>query len=500
MWISIIPSPGGYASSTDAFPEYKVPGGNIEAENEPRDDYWGSEAGSDIVENLGDEEDEEEDEEENENLENEFDDEIENSEYEPTTKWAAGRLKDTQKDEPPKDQDKLRKIARSEGLHHLGLRCPGSGRVIEGLVLGMPCPNSTTITFQTGVFYRHHRAKHIGLKCRCAPCNGRFVFNEFLRSNFLEADDKQTLCCHKSCFKLTWEGSRFCQKHFLAWTPELLVYDEAAMKELRSMFDAVASQQWRPETEIMANLIRRMESDSEADIPPSYLVNIDLECGFRSKEVLEIGLADIEGKGVLNCTTKYSDGIIAPSSSSPAPLTHSQMSYDKKVRMYIASDGRLRAKQVVKKLQEVGISNKTFFLAWASWRFDLIYVRQWLQQEGLSGVLPGDENVCLLFQEFRTNVRRVLGRTCFKGRSFPLKLPLLFVLLFGDTHPLAGRNHRALVDAQQLALLARLFIDLCKPPSRRVYWRASTLKMPFPGKRQQKLDLFFPPSKRRKLS
>ena len=29
---------------------------------------------------------------------------------------------------------------------------------------------------------------------------------------------------------------------------------------------------------------------------------------------------------------------------------------------------------------------------------------------------------------------------------------------------LSGHNHHALVHAQQLALMARLFIDLCKPP------------------------------------
>ena len=247
------------------------------------------------------------------------------------------------------------------------------------------------------------------------------------------------------------------------------------------MFDTVASQQWRPETEIMANLIRRMKSDSEANIPPSYLVIIDLEFGYTSKQVLEIGLADLEGKEVLNCTTKYSDGIVAPASSNLAPITHPQRSYEEKVRKYIASDGRLPAEKVVEKLQAVSISDKTFSLSWASSCFDLSYLRQWLQQESIDKVLPGDENVCLLLQEFRTNVRRVIGRTCFKGRTFPLTLPLVFVLLFGYAHPLAGRNHRALVNAQQLALLARLFIDLCKPPSRRVYWQESTLKMSFPA-------------------
>ena len=85
-------------------------------------------------------------------------------------------------------------------------------------------PYSTIISFETGVFYRSRR--RIGLKVRCPPCNGRFRLNEFLRLHFLEADANQTTCHYKTCFSTVWEGSKFCQEHFLTWRPDMPDKDE----------------------------------------------------------------------------------------------------------------------------------------------------------------------------------------------------------------------------------------------------------------------------------
>lgn len=110
--------------------------------------------------------------------------------------------------------------AKSQGLYHLGLKCPGPGRVVDGLVLGTQvCPHSAIISFETGVFFRKHSKDYIGLKTRCAPCNGRFIFNGFLRRHSLEANARQGFCDNKHCINSPWEGSKFCKKHFLTWTP-----------------------------------------------------------------------------------------------------------------------------------------------------------------------------------------------------------------------------------------------------------------------------------------
>ncbi len=47
-----------------------------------------------------------------------------------------------------------------------------------------------------------------------------------------------------------------------------------------------------------------------------------------------------------------------------------------------------------------------------------------------------------------------------------LQLEVIFNLLFGN-HDLANKNHRALPDVLQLRLMAKLFIELCKPPEQR---------------------------------
>jgi hypothetical protein len=47
------------------------------------------------------------------------------------------------------------------------------------------------------------------------------------------------------------------------------------------------------------------------------------------------------------------------------------------------------------------------------------------------------------------------------------------------------------VDAQQLALMAKLFIDVCKPLDERVLWQGSEIKKLGSGKRQQSLEGVF---------
>lgn len=148
------------------------------------------------------------------------------------------------------------------------------------------CPNSAIISFETGIsFYRERSIQHVGLRSRYTSCNARFKFNEYLRLHFLEADADHKTYRHKNCLGALWEGSKYCKKHFLPWTPDL-GENETAMKELRSLFVKAASEQWYPESKIMAEVMTRMEPDSKANIPASEVVNIDLETTFSSREVL----------------------------------------------------------------------------------------------------------------------------------------------------------------------------------------------------------------------
>lgn len=137
------------------------------------------------------------------------------------------------------------------------------------------------------------------------------MFNEFLRTHYLEANADQKGCCNQSCVNLPWEGSKFCREHYLSWTPDLLGEDKIAIDELKTLFKKAASVQWFPVRGIMANVIKRVESRS-TDIPASEIVNIDLEFGIHSHDVYQIGLANLGGATELDCHTRYSKGIIAP--------------------------------------------------------------------------------------------------------------------------------------------------------------------------------------------
>jgi hypothetical protein len=176
----------------------------------------------------------------------------------------------------------------------------------------------------------------------------------------------------------------------------------------------------------------------------------------------------------------------------------------KKFELMRTGDGTLDAKGVVTKLNEYNITPKTMFVSWGNWHFDLSFLREWLDAEGHHGVLPSNQRLCLLLREFRVNLDRIIGKECFRGRPFPLRLPFLFPLLFGDDHPLAGRNHNAIVDALQLALLTNLFLDLCKPLEERAIWKGSEAVDPQSShERQLFLDSFYSPStsvKKLKLS
>lgn len=85
---------------------------------------------------------------------------------------------------------------------------------------------------------------------------------------------------------------------------------------------------------------------------------------------------------------------------------------------------------------------------------------------------------------------------CNKWHSQPEKF---FPVLFGFDHPLCGKNHHALADDKQLALMVLLFIDLCRPLDQRVMWNGNGINLG-PRKRQQTIEeLLLPKTKRLKF-
>lgn len=115
---------------------------------------------------------------------------------------------------------------------------------------------------------------------------------------------KQRFCGNKHCINTVWEGSKYCKKHFLTWKPGLSGEEER--KKIKSLFEKASLVQRHPETEAMAEILRRIESQPK--IPAAEVVNIDIEFTFFSQEVLQIGLADTKKNKVLDCFPRYSEG------------------------------------------------------------------------------------------------------------------------------------------------------------------------------------------------
>lgn len=130
------------------------------------------------------------------------------------------------------------------------------------------------------------------------------------------------------------------------------------------------------------------------------------------------------------------------------------------------------------------------------------------------------EKVCLLYHEFRVNLKIMIDKTCYQRRGFPLSLPVVFLklifshdgsqglnkvsildlcntiklfgirrcqipnytffnklLLLKEIYPLLRHNHHALVDVQQLSRIVKLFLNLYIHPDKWVHWQGSVMGM-----------------------
>ncbi|KAJ5725420.1 uncharacterized protein N7483_006777 [Penicillium malachiteum] len=364
--------------------------------------------------------------------------------------------------------------AQCPNYRELNLTCPGPEMVIDSLVLGTEvCPNNTTISSATGLLTRNHGRVHP--RIRCALCQARKNFNKVLLTQDLKAEPGQESCEH--CLKPLWEGIRYCKDHMRSWAPETPSLCEASMVKVRDLFLKAASEQWSPKSGPMASILKKVKFDENAT---SDLLHIDLEFSTRSHKVYQIGISDSKGAKKLNCMPIYSKGVTTklPSRSPWSQDFQGFVPYRMEKGQGCATDGTLNAERVAEKLGEM-ISKKTIFVSWGSWAFDVEYLREGLDEEEVRHKLPAKDKVCMLYHEFRLNMKDQIGEKCFKGHSFPLTLPFLFTLLF-QGHDLVGMNHDALVDARQTASLQRLFLDLCKVPEKRVLFKG-TLPIILPG-------------------
>jgi hypothetical protein len=131
----------------------------------------------------------------------------------------------------------------------------------------------------------------------------------------------------------------------------------------------------------------------------------------------------------------------------------------------------LTVDEIAAKLVAAGITPDTIFIVWHYAKTDLQILRDFLEAEGHTGILPKDKNCISLLKPFQDNLKVAPNGL----KAFPLRLELLFPIFF-PRHDLIGLNHRALEDTLQTRLLALAFDELCKPTKERSEnWRPAHL-------------------------
>ena len=378
----------------------------------------------------------------------------------------------------------------TRSLAHLGLNCIGPCRVVDNMISRL-CPASATLSLKTTALRRSEGGLH--MRTRCISCQTEFDLSNALEKYDLKACSHHQICENACCTKPGFGGSRLCKDHLSAWRdPNPLETDFPQLQNLREHVSPFLQLKWSDEP-AMGKVLALMDSIRAGKSPASALRFVDLEYNIFTGRVFEIGMCDTDGTKTMDCRTLYgSEALRAISqTSSTADLNMDRMIMSS-VQAHYCTQGSRTAKQVADELKRQGISQETYFIAWHFHTDDLSRLREWLESEGEYGVLPPNSQCIPLIPYFQRNLQ---GAKLPNNKRFPLTLPILFPIMMGTDHVLAGRNHHALVDAQQLQCMMAIFRVLCLSPQNRPDgWLEQFSQDPSshrPGLRQAFLESFW---------
>lgn len=301
---------------------------------------------------------------------------------------------------------------------------------------------------------------------RCIDCDGEYVFSQRLEKfGLLALGRTTTSCSSQRCFKPAFRTSHLCKDHLVAFQPPTPPEDLDLTDQIRTVLAPAIAMTWQaqPSTRAMLALFASIRAGVSS---VSDLIFLDLEFNSSSRQVWEIGMCNAKGEVVLDCWTEYSHAALENVANRTDQLNFRMQSILKRATdKHSCRDLRMTARQVAKKLQTMGITPQTTFVTWHNYAADLSALRDWLELEGEHGILPDDSHCVLVLNDFRQNLNTVRFKS---GSRFPLNLPIIFPAFMGTKHPLAGRNHHAAVDAQQLYHLVNALASLCKPLKNRL--------------------------------
>jgi len=362
----------------------------------------------------------------------------------------------------------------------LGLTCKGPTGGTRNMILDR-CPKEVILDLDTAHLQRRQSGGSTKLRLgnRCVGCHVHFQLTRFLKDKGIEPEAQSTVCMSQDCKQLPIHAYSYCPTHL----SNLLLDSRKKIPNhsitlLQEMFKSAIRKEWafQPQYDIVRS---RTEEILQGKRPGTDLIILDDEFSPSSQQLWEFAMIErVSGKILLNTTIDHQGALDHNTSTGSLAGSlpfWSQMSQSKAKEVYSSTRNaglsHMNVHEVAFRLRQVGITQSTVILVYHATIFDLRLLRRFLESAGYFGYLPPDENCIPMVNILRPHMSDRMP----SGRRFPLKLEVLFPLMF-PRHSLVGLNHQALVDCQQTRLVCIAYEELCKPIAERGQeWRPDTV-------------------------
>ncbi|KAF2962964.1 hypothetical protein GQX73_g10613 [Xylaria multiplex] len=358
-----------------------------------------------------------------------------------------------------RNQQLLREFPQARRDHEfVGLKCIGPSPIVNRIVTTV-CPNGSTLDYTTAKIKVTGHGECFKLPIRYFDCEVNYIFHRLLKKHKLLGKAKDQICSGKNCFQPACRQSQLCKDHLLAWRGSPMEFaDYTGLRAPALANTWVADESVRFVFDLLL-------STQAGNTNGSDLRFLDLEFNPRTKRIFEIGMCDAKGDLTLDYRTRYQPETLAIiNHGRDTKNTYMDHAIDRSTKGHHCVDSRMSARQVADRLREQGVSPRTWFVTWHHTTLNLSALREWLESEGEFDVLPDDGRCLPIMHHIRRNLKVAPGDD---GRTVPAALSVLFPLVMGSQHELAGRNHHAAVDAHRTYHLTEVYLMQCRRPADR---------------------------------
>jgi hypothetical protein len=265
----------------------------------------------------------------------------------------------------------------------------------------------------------------------------------------------------------------YCEMHLMS-TPDWFIVHEDH-EGMKGQLKNVIKRPWKSD-ESLKQIWELSKEIQNGQAPGSRLICLDLEYSAASRKVFEVGICEyVSGRTIVNSRIRHDCTFEELVRNSPSrdvtPISYFKELIGKlsalrvygtngpggknKINAAIRPIHLSTVHQVAEVLRRANVTPDTTVITWARNRTDLVLLRDFLEAAGHTDIMPLDQNCFRPLVYYDRNLHALPN-----GKRLPLKLDIIFPLLF-PRHALIGKNHRALVDAQQLRLVTMKLEEFC---------------------------------------